>query len=227
MKKNLNTTCIVPFRKGSKGFTEKNFRDFCGEPLWLRSVKQGHRICDRVICSSDSNNLKHQELDASTITHQRPDHLATDAAEMRGVITELVNKYKLDEEILILLQPTSPLRSDASISQALELYKTGDYSLVISVTKSDNKCLKYGLQENGVFKPINKRQYLFSNRQTLPEVYAPNGAVYIFQARDFRKINNFPSDRIGFLEMDELESLDIDTKQDFVFAQEAALTKDR
>ena len=133
---------------------------------------------------------------------------------MQEVLYDLFLKSNLNDYDAVLLQATSPLRSDQDIINAINLYKTKKYSLVISVKATETNVLKYGIKENNLFKPLNE-EYLFKNRQELPKVISPNGAIYIFSIKEFLKYKNFPSKKIGFYEMPLERSIDIDTIADF------------
>ena len=153
------------------------------------------------------------------ILDDRPASLSHDYADMRDVISHLIEKYSLQDRILVLLQPTTPLRSQKHIEDAIRLYLTGKYSMVMSIMEADNRCLKYGFNESGTFSHINKPAYCFTNRQKLPKVFAPNGAIYVFRGADFMVENQFPVNSIGTLEMSNCTSIDIDQEEDFVAAE--------
>lgn len=205
---------IIPFRTGSKGLTNKNFRLLNGVPLWERAARQGARTCTMVICSSDADGLTLDGDYKAIKFDKRPSELATDNSEMARVIRYLIEKFDLSQSTIVLLQPTSPMRSDRSIIEALNSYLHGSWSMVMSVKQVSNKVLKYGLNVNGAFQSINESTYCFANRQELPNVVAPNGAIYIFNGQDFLNANGFPYEKIGIYEMTEHESHDVDTEAD-------------
>ena len=95
----------------------------------------------------------------------------------------------------------------------------------MSVTTSDRGVLKWGTLVNDKFKPISEAKYCFSNRQLLPEVFKPNGAVYIFDAQWFVKNGGFVTDKIGALKMSFEDSHDIDTLDDFTLCEQIILSR--
>lgn len=206
---------VVPFRTGSKGLKNKNFKLLDGIPLWERAASQGIRTCGQVICSTDAEDLIMTTGQSSMKIDKRPLELSNDTSEMRLVIKHLIRKYDLSDSTCVLLQPTSPLRRDSSILEAINMYANGPWSMVMSVKTVPNKCLKYGFNVNGSFKSISEPEYCFANRQMLPNVLSPNGAIYIFNGRKFLELENFPHENIGIYQMDEVESLDVDTQEDF------------
>ena len=83
---------------------------------------------------------------------------------------------------VVLLQATSPLRTPADIRAAVDLFATGAHGLVMSVTEADRGVLKWGRLEGSRFVPLSSPEHCFANRQSLPPVVRPNGAVYVFDA---------------------------------------------
>lgn len=210
-----STVAIIPFRTGSKGVVNKNFRLLGGIPLWERATMQGARTCSTTICTSDAENLTLGIVDKDIKFDKRPLKLSQDTSAMKDVIRYVIKKFDLSHRICVLLQPTSPLRSDNSIKEALDIYLEGPWSMVMSVKKVSNTVLKYGLDVNGSFKSINDPKFCFSNRQELPKIVAPNGAIYVFRGKDFLDWDGFPYENIGLYEMGDYESHDVDTEEDF------------
>jgi CMP-N,N'-diacetyllegionaminic acid synthase len=214
---------VVPFRAGSKGLEGKNFKSFCGRSLWSRAAAQGLRTCGNLICTTDAEISQEWEDFAGQILDHRPDHLSEDTSKMSDVIFHLIDRYNLTSQIIVLLQPTNPLRSDKDIYRALELYSRSQCKMVMSVSKKDNRILKHGFIKNGRFETINRAEYCFENRQNLPDVFGPNGAIYIFRADDFLAAKGFPHDSVYAYEMDLVSSIDIDKIEDFENAERVAL----
>lgn len=211
-----NFTAIVPFRANSKGLPRKNFLLLNDQPLWKRAVLQAQRTCSKTIYSTDYSLSETDRKEVEGIYDRRPNVLATDDTLMEEVLGYLIREYELHSDNLVLLQTTSPLRLDEHIKNACELFSTGNYSMVMSVVEKDNIALKYGLlgHENN-FEFINKPCYCFSNRQNLPEVFGPNGAVYVFNALTFLESNSFPHKNIGVIKMSMDHSLDIDSEENY------------
>jgi len=215
----MEIIAIVPFRAGSKGLKNKNFLTLGDIPLWERALNQALVFSDQVILSSDRLDKCELRGDRKVLLDDRPQELATDDTEMKQVIEHIIKKYDLRDEIIVLLQPTSPLRAQTDIDKAIKLFQTGKFSLVLTVTEVDKNHLKAGLLENEKLIPINNPEYLFQNRQSLPSVFKPNGAIYVFQADTFRANGGFPKEAIGVLKMDETSSTDIDGLNDLKFAE--------
>lgn len=209
-----NFISIIPLRKGSKGLKNKNTKLLNGKPLYLYTVNQSLRLFENCIINTDIDQILNKEFSSNINTFKRDEKFSGDKISMQEVLNDLFFKLNLVDYNAVLLQATSPLRSDQDIINAINLYNTKDYSLVISVNSTEKNVLKYGIKENNIFKPIHKES-LFKNRQELPKVLSPNGAIYIFSIKDFLKYKDFPSNKIGFYEMPLERSLDIDNLEDF------------
>lgn len=206
---------IVPARNGSKGLVGKNTLPLHGVPLYLRAVQQGLRVVDRVLLTTDIEAIDGSELPAGCVLCRRPAELAGDYVPMAAVIRQLIEKYSLAHKTILLLQPTSPLRLDSDIESALELFASQQHSIVLSVVERDKAVLKYGTVHGARFTAMRMQNYCFSNRQQLPPVYGPNGAVFVFDANRFIDEGGFPCDNIGVVKMPMERSVDIDTLADF------------
>ncbi|MEM9271305.1 MAG: acylneuraminate cytidylyltransferase family protein, partial [Pseudomonadota bacterium] len=206
---------VVPVRAGSKGLPGKNTRPFVGQPLYLRAVHQGLRCVSACVVSTDDPAVLNASMPQGCHLHQRPAQLAQDSTPMAPVLKDVILACGLEDARLVLLQATTPLRDDSDIAQALSLHETGDYDTVLSVRETNPTILKYGTLQGAEFTAVSSPDYCFSNRQDLPSVYAPNGAVYVFSAADFLKAGAIPSARMGAVVMSVERSYDIDTREDF------------
>jgi CMP-N,N'-diacetyllegionaminic acid synthase len=211
-------TAIVPVRDGSKGLPGKNIRSFCGRPLYQHASMQGGAFANRCIVSTDIAEILGSPVSQGFEVLTRSSELASDSASMDAVLLDICERMDLNGPIL-LLQATSPLRTPEDIAQACELFLTSTYKLVMSVTSADSGFLKYGFLSNGGFSPVSKPEYCFSNRQNLPRLYRPNGAIYVFDAKWFRGNGSLATNAIGAFEMPLERSIDIDTLDDFKRAE--------
>lgn len=206
---------VVPVRAGSKGLPGKNLLSLAGLPLYLHAVKQGLRIAGRVIITTDIDEILQADLPVGCEVCPRPAALANDSTPMAPVIAHLIKDMGLQDHTLVLLQATTPLRADCDVRAAITLHGEQRHDLVMSVVASDCSVLKYGLLEGDNFSAMRDPVHCFANRQQLPSVYAPNGAVYVFTASAFIKESGFPIRKIGAVEMPDQRSIDIDSSDDF------------
>lgn len=219
----LDLTAIVPVRRGSKGLPGKNIRQFGGKPLYLWAVEQGVRIAGRCVVTTDIPEIRSEHLPQGAIRHQRPIALAQDETMMSDVLLNAIDELGIDSGTVLLLQATSPLRTDRDIENVLELYKTGRYPLVFSVSDTDSVVLKNGYLDGDRFVPLAQMKYLFENRQALPRTCKPNGAIYVFDVQWFKRNGGFQCASAGAIRMNAEHSADIDTIADFERAEKIFL----
>ncbi len=215
MANQTRVVAIVPVRAQSKGLSRKNVRDLAGKPLYRHAVDQAVRITGACVITTDIEEVLAADLPGSCVKLRRDPALAADDTPMEQVIEDVIRKLSLGDQIILLLQATSPLRLDEDIRAALSLHATGKHDLVMSVTAADPGVLKYGTIRDGEFLPVSSPEYCFTNRQQLPTVFRPNGAVYVFSTKTFRQSGwSFPHRRIGATVMPADRSFDIDTLAD-------------
>ncbi|MDC3148968.1 acylneuraminate cytidylyltransferase family protein [Prochlorococcus sp. AH-716-I05] len=209
---------FIPLRSGSKGLKNKNILNLNNKELYMYSVEQALRTTDKCLISTDINSILLKEFNKNVQVFKRSQELSGDEVIMKDVILDLLSKISNKDVNIILMQATSPLRSDQDIESCKRLFNKEKYSMVMSLSIRNKVSTKYGFKKGDDFSPFFD-QFLFSNRQSIPEVYGPNGAIYIFKAKDFLKNKNFPSHRIGGYLMPFERSLDIDNIDDFKLAE--------
>jgi N-acylneuraminate cytidylyltransferase len=211
----LPWTAVIPLRAGSKGLPGKNTRGLAGKPLYRHAVDLALAAgASRVILSTDIPELLTAAVPPGVQTLERPADLCGDAVPMAPVLMQALQATKCAGTV-VLLQATSPLRQVDDVSAALALFETGQFELVMTVTDADRGVLKWGRTEGERFVPLSDPAHCFSNRQSLPPVVRPNGAVYVMNAQWLLAHGSFVSDRIGCVQMSPERSLDIDTLADF------------
>jgi CMP-N-acetylneuraminic acid synthetase len=214
-------TAIIPLRQGSKGMPGKNINLFAGKPLYMHAVEQALSAgATKVILSTDIPEVLCGKYDSRVVPLVRPKSLCGDEVPMSPVLSHAIEYFELNSTV-VLLQATSPLRKSENILDALKVWwGNRDLDLVISIAEFDSGILKCGTLSNGIFKPLSNPEFCFSNRQTLPKVYKPNGAIYVFNSASFLKNGNFNCGKIGVIEMSLESSVDIDSINDFAKCEE-------
>jgi CMP-N-acetylneuraminic acid synthetase len=211
----LPWTAVIPLRGGSKGLVGKNTRLLAGKPLYLHAVDVALAAgAARVILSTDIPEVLGASLPPGVQAMTRPADLCGDNVPMAPVLLHALQAGAC-EGLVVLLQATSPLRQAADVLAALAVFASGQYDLVMSVTEADRGVLKWGRVEGERFVPLSDPAHCFANRQSLPPVVRPNGAVYVLNAEWFMKHGSFVSERIGVVPMSPERSQDIDTLADF------------
>jgi CMP-N-acetylneuraminic acid synthetase len=211
----LAWTAVIPLRAGSKGLPHKNIRPLAGKPLYRHAIDQALAAgAQRVVISTDIPDVLGASLPAQVVRVHRPADLCGDSVPMAPVLVHALTETGCHGTV-VLLQATSPLRQASDIEAALAVYAPGAFELVMSVTPTDRGVLKWGTLHGNRFQPLSDPAYCFSNRQDLPPVVRPNGAIYVLDADWLIAHGSLVSERIGVLEMSVEHSQDIDNLEDF------------
>ena len=211
---------VIPARGGSKGLPGKNIKMLCGKPLIAYSIDVARAFADdKNICvSTDSEEIKQVvEQYGLKVPFLRPDYLATDTATSDDVLIHAVNYYREQYgrtfKILLLLQPTSPLRTKEDVEEAIRLYRD-DIDMVVSVMKSHAPAVLCHDDEQGYVQLSCIKKAL--GRQQLPDMYEFNGAVYVMSVDALLEKKMAGFTKIVKYVMSKEHSIDIDDIYDFL-----------
>ena len=218
MDKLTDTLFVIPARGGSKGLPGKNIKELCGKPLIAYSIDVAREFVDdeHICVSTDSEEIKQiVESYGLSVPFLRPDYLATDTATTNDVLVHAVNFFKeqgFEYKKLVLLQPTSPLRTSQDVQGAMQLYRN-DIDMVVSVMKSHAPAVLCSENEVGFVELVYNKNA--ASRQLLQDMYEFNGAVYVIniQALLNKGLANFIK-RVKYV-MSKEHSVDIDDIYDF------------
>ena len=222
MSFNKNFTVIIPLREGSVGLPNKNIKELNGKPLYLYAVDLAIEADSaRIIVTTNIDKVLESEFDEKIELLSRPQELCTDSIEMSPVLLHAIEKLEVQGTV-VLLQPTSPLRSLKDLKASIDLFESSGSDIVLTVTSADHSVLKWGeLSIDGSFRPLSNMKYIFSNRQSLPSVCKPNGAIYIFKAEWLIKNKELQNAKsISGVKMPDTRSHDIDTIEDLILCEE-------
>lgn len=212
---------IVPARGGSKGIPGKNLRTIGGVSLLHRAIGVAleSTYVDRVVVTSDDESiLRHAEEISEAGTLLRPAELAADDSAMWPVVVHALDHCE-PAELVVLLQPTSPLRLSADVDEAIELLHDRGVASVVSVSPvTKSPYWMYSVTGDGRMKPILPPTGATS-RQQLPEVHVVNGAVYVVDAEHLRRTHRFVDDETLAMVMPTERSVDVDTPLDLAIAE--------
>jgi len=230
---------IITARGGSKGIPGKNIKDLCGQPLIAYTIKaaQDSGILDRLILSTDDQKIADVAKSYGVeVPFIRPAELAQDGTPHLPVLQHAVKWLKerqdYQPDMVVLLQPTAPIRQSWHIQEAITLLKNKSADSVVSVSEIPGHFSPYWVvveNENGwgeLFngEPIKNR---IPRRQSFPKKnYYHNGAIYVFKPELlFDSLGpNFYGDKVGLYPMAEKYSINLDDPEDW-FLAETALAK--
>lgn len=222
MINNKKVLAFIPARAGSKGIKDKNIKDLKGKPLIAYTIEASKKskYIDDVIVSTDGEKIADVAKQyGANVPFLRPEELAQDTS---NVITCLI--YTIEElkkqgkeyDIVILLQPTSPFRTNKHIDDALEMLINNNLDSLLSVTETDkNPTLIRKLDNENKITPLIESN--ISLRQQMDKYYILNGAIYINYVKDIKLDRYLKDNNYGYI-MDKYHSLDIDEPIDLELA---------
>ena len=219
---------LIPARGGSEGLPGKNILPVAGRTLlaWTVDAARGARCIDRVVLSSDDEAIMSAARACGCeAPFRRPAELATATATTIDVLLHALDAVP-GHDIVVLLQPTSPLRSAADIDAACErLAQSGAPACVSVCLVEQSPYWMYRLGDNQALLPVLEAPTNVTRRQDLPAVYTLNGAIYVAQTDWLRRTRTFLTRETVAYVMPVERSIDIDTIDDFE-AFRKAVTKD-
>jgi N-acylneuraminate cytidylyltransferase len=215
---NGRVIALITARGGSKGLPRKNVLIAGGKPLVAWTVEEAFsaKCIDRVVLSSDDDEIMVAAKAAGCdIPFSRPAHLAGDIASSIDVVLHALDQLP-GYEYVVLLQPTSPLRTAADIDAAFALMLEKAAPSCVSVCEVDQSPYwMYRVEANNKLQRLLPEIRGVTRRQDLPPIYVLNGAIYIARIDWLRANNNFVGlETVAYL-MPKERSLDIDTAEDF------------
>jgi len=222
---------FIPARGGSKGIPGKNLHPLCERPLiaWTIEAALGSESLDRVVVSSDSDEIitVSKELGAETIL--RPDALSGDEAPVHHAISHALEKLAKEgyhPDAVAILQPTSPLRTPTHIDKALSMLGQNDCDSVVSLCQIDHTSAPYSAMnlDSGIATPYMEYDEKKNIRQLKPTFFRRNGAIYGFTTSLFQIKGSIFGDRIAGYVMEKEDSFDVDEPVD-IFLCECLLNK--
>lgn len=216
-----NFLAIIPARGGSKRLPQKNMLDLAGKPLFVWSIEAGFncKYIDKVIVTSDDEKILSISKQCGAEIIKRPEELATDTATTFDAIKHTIENLER-YEFIVLLQPTSPLRNEKHINEAIELLHVKNADAIISVCRSEHSPLWCNtLPEDKSMSHFMQDEIKNKRSQDLGEYYRLNGAIYICRTEKLLSEKTFfIKDNIFAYEMDRASSIDIDEEMDFKIA---------
>ena len=218
--KNLCTICM---REGSKGIPNKNLRELNGQPLMAYTIQQAlqSELFNNVVISTDSEKIAETAKSfGAEVWFIRPNKLATDEAQklatIRHAFQESEKYFGHKFDVLVDLDVTSPLRTIEDITKAYNQFVNEDADILITACPA-KKNPYYNMVElkNGRVQLVKKLDKIPNSRQGAPQVFDMNASIYIW-SRDFLiKEDSLFSGKLGFYEMPEDRSIDIDSPLDW------------
>ncbi|MDI3473276.1 MAG: CMP-N,N-diacetyllegionaminic acid synthase [Thermotogaceae bacterium] len=226
MFKGKRFLALIPARGGSKGLKDKNIRLLNNKPLLAYTIEAAKEsgIFDRIIVSTDSEKIAAVALKyGAEVPFMRPKELATDTASSMDVLIHTIKLLQESGDIydyVVLLQPTSPLRTSQDIVEAANLLIKKNANSVVSVCRVEHSPLwSNTLPEDLSLKDFIRPEIKNLRRQDLPIFYRLNGAIYIAKVSYILETKDFFGQGSYAYIMPVNRSVDIDTEFDLALAE--------
>jgi N-acylneuraminate cytidylyltransferase len=209
---------VIPARGGSKGIKDKNLIDLCGKPLLAWSIEQAAACpeVDAIFVSSDSERILDVARRHGAKGIVRPAALATDTASSEDALLHAMDHIETAGEhidLVVFLQPTSPLRRPSDISAAIQTLRDQNADSLFSSVRMDDVCLWKAADG----KPVDSVTYDYRDRgrrQDRQPYLLENGSIYLFKPEVLRRERNRLGGRIAVSTMEPWQAFEIDSIED-------------
>ena len=217
----INVIAIIPARGGSKCIPGKNIKNFEGSPLISHSIEyaKDSKLINEIYVSTDDDQIAHISKTTGAKIIKRPASLATDTCTTESAIEHALDNIDSIPDIIILLQPTSPLRPRKSLDSIINKFIDGNYDSLLSISPSDHFFWN-------IHSEIAFAEYDYLNRKRrqdiLPEEkkYFENGSVYIFTSKHFKLTKNRLGGKIGYVIFPSEYGCEIDVPKDLIILEQ-------
>ena len=222
----MRNIAIIPARSGSKGLIDKNIKELASKPLIAYSIEAAIKsnMFQTVMVSTDSKRYAEIAREyGAEVPFLRSERTSSDTASSWDAVAEVLEKYHeldCDYETLMLLQPTSPLRTAKNIQEAYREMEEKKANSIISLCEMDHSPLQSNtLPENlslgGFIHATSKGK----RRQDMATYYRFNGAIYLTKVDFFTKNHDIYREKCYAYIMNKRDSIDIDDEYDFAMAE--------
>jgi CMP-N,N'-diacetyllegionaminic acid synthase len=216
---------VIPARGGSKSVPRKNLHPLGGKPLITWSIDLAKRVreIDRIIVSTDDQEIASIAQKNEAEVYRRPAALATDTALVIDALKDLLSRLSEEgdfPEWTMLLEPTCPLRSPEDVRSCINLSASGDYDSIATFKTAELNPHRAWKIEAGVPQVFIPGAIPWLPRQAQPAAYQLNGAVYLFRSAMLEpESRSILPGRIGGVIMPKERSYDIDDPIDFTIVE--------
>jgi CMP-N,N'-diacetyllegionaminic acid synthase len=221
----LNIVGIIPARGGSKRIPKKNLKLLKGKPLIAHTIIQAKksRLLNSVYVSTEDETISQVSQSYGIDVIKRPKKFAYDTTQgyipIQHAIKYIESKHNQTIDIIVALQPTSPLRKFTDIDNAISKFIKNDCNSLVSVTDA---CFPPEFMykiKNKKLDSILKTKLKSKRTQDMPKTYQINGAIYVTKKNFLMNYNSMLSKNPCFYIMPIERSIDIDSIHDFEFCK--------
>lgn len=225
-KNNIKVVALIPARGGSKGIKSKNLYPLCSKPLisWTIKSAKKEKMINRVFISTDNSNIALQAKKYGAEIHKRPKKYATD----KSLIYETINcflkylRHKLNymPDVLVLLEPTCPLRKKNLIAKCIKKLLKKNYDTIATFSKAKTDPRKiWNISKNEKPSAFYKNE-VWLPRQKLNSTYQLNGLLYGFNFQNKKNVkkNLLYGNSTSYV-TSNVSNVDINSEEDMQYAE--------
>jgi CMP-N,N'-diacetyllegionaminic acid synthase len=218
----LKVLAVIPARGGSKGIPLKNLKKINGVPMvkLASQVASSVELIDRIVVSTDNEDIAEAAIEGGAdAPFRRPDILSGDRISDLQVLAHALQEVERQDnkiyDIVVMLQPTSPLRTKQHIVDSIEMLVNDSYDSVWTVSKTDSKChpFKQLTIKNKTLDYYDNKGKDIIARQQLEVVYHRNGIAYVLKRDVILNSKTIKGSNCGAL-ICEGDFISIDTEKD-------------
>ena len=216
--------CFIPAKSTSKRLKNKNIKILDGQPMMnysIRAAVESKIFEDNIFVSTDSEKYAAIAQKAGAkITELRSKKLSFDPYGIKDVLLDFLckNSFTTKFENVLIVSPTCPLLSSKDIINANSLFNKKKENVLISVTETDHNSYRSIEIENDIMSPLFKER-IENKSQELNTTYRINGAVIVLNIDSFKKNQSFFKQPVVNYIMPRERSVDVDTIEDFYYAE--------
>jgi len=225
MINNKSVLAIIPARGGSKGLPRKNIKEFVGKPLIYWTIKAGLNskyIDELMVTTDDSEIAKISSKYGAKVPFMRPEELASDKSPTFDCIKHTIEYYKENKgksfDIIICLEPTSPLRKKGDIDNMLEKLFNNEKEVdsIISIGEvSEHPSIMKKIIDDKYESFFNELK-MTTRRQDNSPAYFPYGVAYIAKSKSYLSEKTFYTKKSTYYLIERFQCYEIDDHYDFI-----------
>lgn len=216
---------IIPARGGSKGLPQKNIKPLLEKPLigWTIEQAKASKYIDEIFVSTDCGQIADiAEQFGIKVPELRPDRLAQDDTSSMDVVDYILDFYKAKDvefDILILLEPTSPLRKMDDIDNAIELLGRNfqaDGVVSVGEVQTEHPMIVKKINTEGKLEPYIADVQKITRRQQADKAYFPYGVIYMIKTAVFKQKKVFYTENVIPYYIERWQNYEVDDICDFI-----------
>jgi CMP-N,N'-diacetyllegionaminic acid synthase len=215
----VEVVALIPARGGSRGIPRKNLAVVAGRPLlaWAVDAARGSERVTRTVVSTDDAEIAAAARELGAEVLARPPELAADETPMAGVIAHALVELP-GADVLVLLQPTSPLRRARHVDEAVDLLVSSGADSVVSVVEVPHRYRPGSLMALDGERLVRLADDRATTRQEKPAVYARNGPAVLVLRPERLGADLYGGDCRAYV-MEPRDSIDVDDPFDLELAE--------